>query len=123
MKNIPKDCTVEKLPYHGEARCLYSGDTINKFCEMLKKKMGKYAYVETLWFDFLDLSWAVRGVGELTKVFSILGTTKANAAFAECGAAPEPPPCVDVEAVMRERVDHLRALGGGNPPLGGTWKF
>ena len=54
---------------------------------MLKKQMEKFPYVDTLWFDCLGLPWAVRGVGELTKVFIILGTTKANAAFAECGDA------------------------------------
>ena len=30
---------------------------------MLKKQMGKYSYVDTIWFGCMDLSWAVRGVG------------------------------------------------------------
>ena len=41
LKNIPKNCTVEKLPYRGEARCFYIGEAIGMFCEMSKKKTEK----------------------------------------------------------------------------------
>lgn len=75
-KNTAGNFSVEKMPYHTEANCWGSGEAVDTFCEALKKQMKKYAYVEQLWFDCLDLSWASHGVEELTKVFSLLASRK-----------------------------------------------
>ena len=79
-------------------------------------------------YELADPSMSLEEAGGFAVLVELAGAittadalyrTEDDAAFAAIGGAPDHPPPADVDALVRGRVDELRAIGAEDPPRGG----